>query len=130
MWRTRAPPSSRRSASSQRGQSWSPWSCAPPFGRRLEPVERVGPEPLDPVTKLHQALRLDAVQSSGPFLPLAHEARSFQYTEMLRDGRPADRQPLGKLADGVRPLSQELEDRSPRRIRQRLERNSVSHRLR
>jgi len=59
-----------------------------------------------------------------------HELRLLQRAQMLRHGRPRDRQPSRQLADRLRPLRHPLEDRAPRRVGKGIKGlRSVSHYL-
>jgi hypothetical protein len=57
----------------------------------------------------------------GAVLALGHETRSLQDAEVLRDGRPADGERRRDVDDGAGTVPEELEDRPPGRIPQRVQ---------
>jgi hypothetical protein len=93
--------------------------------------ERLVPETLELGAKRAYARRVELVDPAGPGGPVHHQPRPLEHLEVLRDGRPADRQPTGKLSDRPRPVRETLEDRAPRRIAEGGPRvGLVSHHLR
>lgn len=48
-----------------------------------------------------------------PDRPVTHKASGFEHLQVLRDGRSADRQLTGQLADRQRTVGKALHDRSP-----------------
>jgi hypothetical protein len=56
------------------------------------------------------------IDASGADSLVDHQPGVLQHLQVLRDGRPADRQLAGKLAYGARPLGETLEDRPARRV--------------
>lgn len=60
----------------------------------------------------------------------ANKLRDFEHTQVLRDGRPADRSAFRELPDGSRPSAQVLEDLPARWVGECGENISVSHGLR
>ena len=57
-----------------------------------------------------------------------HQAGGFQNLQMLRDGGPSHRQTRGQLADGSRPLTQQVQNRLAGGMRKRAQQlHSVSH---
>ena len=90
-------------------------------GRVLERGERIGPEALQVGPQRGEPFGVDAVEVPGAVLALRHETRSLQDAQVLGDGRPADGE-LGRDVDhGTRPVAQELEDRPPGWISQRVQ---------
>ena len=94
-----------------------------------EAFERFRPEPVEVVAHPQQPVRLDPVEAPRAVLAVADEARVLEHAQVLRDGRPADRQSVGELADRARPRLQRLEDASPCRVAEGVEDYSVSRHL-
>ena len=57
---------------------------------------------------------------------MGHETDVLEDAQVLGDGGPADRQLRSELADRARSRAEKLEDLSPRRIAEGVERMSVS----
>src|SRR5207248_7070701 len=90
----------------------------------LERPQRAIPEPIQIAAQLIEALWVHVVDPPGPDRRVIDEARVLQHLQVLRDGGPADGQVAGKLSDGLRPLGEPLEDRSPGGITKSVERGS------
>src|SRR5690606_34260961 len=101
--------------------------------RRLDDALVVGqclaPEPIELGTQLSDPIRIQVVDAAGSVAPIAHEASVLEHLQMLRDGRPADRQPGGELPDGTRSCRETLEDRAARWIAQGPDRVRCADRL-
>lgn len=61
------------------------------------------------------------VEPARPGLFIPHQAGGLEHPQVLRYGRPADRQPGRQLADGLGPGAQAFEDGEPRRVAQRFQ---------
>ena len=65
---------------------------------RLEALERRRPERVEVGAELAQPVRIEPVDAARAFMPLRHEPRLLQHTQVLRDCRAADRKLTGELA--------------------------------
>ena len=96
----------------------------------LECVERLGPELIEPGPELAEPFRVDLVDVPSALRLVDHEPRVLQDLEVLRHGRPADRQLARELADRARRAREPLEDLAPGRVGEGREGDrSVSHTL-
>src|SRR5439155_22197956 len=98
----------------------------PRFSRVPEPLARVAPQTLAVPAKLGQSSRADVVQPPGTLLTIRHQARLLQDLEVLGDGGTADGDVGGNLTHRPRPASEQLEDRPPGGIAERVQRLPVS----
>src|SRR4029450_8088917 len=98
------------------GLAWSSDLLGWLLGGRF--VRRKGfcPEPVELGAKRIHAVRVELVDATGADGAVDHQPGLLQHLEMLRDGRPADRQPVRELADRLRTLGQTLEDLASRRV--------------
>src|SRR5215471_7800434 len=80
---------------------------------RLERVERLRPELIEPGAELAEPVRVDLVDVASALRLMDHEPRVLQDLEMLRHGRSADRQLGRELADRARRACESLEDFAP-----------------
>jgi hypothetical protein len=92
-------------------------------------IERLVREPVEPGPDRAEAPQVDEVDAAGAVRPVVDEARLLQQLQVLRDGRPADRQPRGERADRLRAIVQFFEDPPAGRVGDRREGNCVSHDL-
>ena len=77
-----------------------------------------------------EARRVDLVDATRSFGPVADETGGFQDLQVLGDRRPAHRQAAGQFADGAGSARQPFEDRPAGRIGERGKRAwFVSHDL-
>ena len=94
-----------------------------------EPVESGPPHRVDIGAQLAQRLGIGAIDPPRAGARLVHEAGVLQHLQMLRHGRPADRQPGRQLAHRPRRLDHALEHRAARRVGEGGELGFVSHDL-
>jgi len=71
-------------------------------------------QPFDP-------LGVKLIEATGAGAMVCYQARLFEDLEVLRDGRPGDRQVLSDLIDSERPGGQLLKDGHPRRVGEGIE---------
>ena len=83
------------------------------LGCRLEGVQRLIPIAVELVPQGANPIGLDLVDPPSPFGPVGNQPGQFQHPEVLGDGRPADRQVPGQVADRGWRLRQPVEDRPP-----------------
>ena len=83
---------------------------------------RLTPDALDVrLDRLH-ALVVELVDPARPHRLLDDETRLLEQAQMPRHGGPADRQDVRDLLDGSFARAQQLDDRSPVRVAERVER--------
>ena len=92
----------------------------------LETGESLAPERVHPVPEHADARRVELVDVSRPVPPMRDETDALEDAQVLRNRGPADRKAGCEVADRSRPRAKELEDLSPCRIAERVERVSVS----
>ena len=66
-----------------------------------------------------ERLRIGRIEPSRAIAPLGDQPGFFQHLQVLRDGRPADRQALGNRCDRPRRVEDAIENQPPRRIGKR-----------
>jgi hypothetical protein len=91
--------------------------------------QHVIPEGFDVDAQRGDPFGSDAVDAARALLAGLHETRLAEDTEVLRDGRLADRQCVGQFADGSRSFAYALEDSAARGIGEGAERLDISHSL-
>src|SRR6185312_1539087 len=91
----------------------------------LEGGERSVPELVEVRAELADPRRVDLINAAVPGGPVGHEAGLLEHPQMLRDGRTADREPAGQLAHGPRTLGEKLEDLTPGRVPESVERKCL-----
>src|SRR5579863_4850600 len=92
------------------------WSCdllLGLFGGGFVCSHGAGPEPVELCAEFGETGWIDRVDAAIARLPVDHQPGFLERLEMLRDGRPADRQSKGEIADRGRALGQALEDGPP-----------------
>jgi len=82
----------------------------------LEGVERRAPELVEIRAQRGHAVGIDGVDAPRAGRPVDHQAGALQNLEVLGHRRAGDRQLARELADGPRPLAEQLEDRASGRI--------------
>ena len=82
--------------------------------------QRTVPEGVELVAQRGHADRVEPVDPAGADGALGDQAGVLEHLQVLGHRRPADRQLLGELADGPRPLGQARDDRAPGGIPQRV----------
>src|SRR5687768_6792 len=95
----------------------------------VERVECLVPEPVQVASQLDESTNLDAVNAAHAVAPLRHQPGVFENLQMLRDGRPADRQRLGERTHRRRTLLQTLENLPACGVSESLKCLFVSHYL-
>ena len=124
---TRPPPARSRTAVSNRTPARSPSALSVPSVTTSSPqfgfqcVQPVRPEPPDPVVELREAPAVERVKAARAVRPRADHTVLAQHAEVLRHARPRDRERGRDLAGRAFAFGDELDDASPRRIRQSLE---------
>src|SRR5919106_5187334 len=78
--------------------------------------QSLAPEPIEFRAKAGQPIGIDSVNALFAGRRIDHEAGVFEYFQVLRDRRPADRQGTSQLTNRARMLDQQLEDRAPGRV--------------
>ena len=63
--------------------------------------------------------RVEPVEPARALRLVDDQARLLEHLQVLGDRRTADGEPAGELADRLRAVGQRLEDRAPRRVRER-----------
>ena len=86
------------------------------FDGSLISRQRLGPELIELDAKNAHPSGVELVDAPVADRPVYHQPSLFQHLEVLRDRGPADRQLIGKLADGPGTFCQKLEDRAPGRV--------------
>ena len=86
------------------------------LGGVFEADERIAPESLDRRRQLRNPGRVGGVQPPSALTAHRKQPGLGEHPKMLRNGRPADRKALGKLAHSAFLTSQKLEDRAPGRV--------------
>ena len=99
----------------------------PPVRRPRHSGRGPVPESVEPGADRPEPGRIDRVDAARALGLVAHQPRLLQHLQMLRHGRPADRQPRGELAHRHRPLGEPLDDRLAHRLGKRGK--QVSHSL-
>ena len=99
------------------------------FGHRVEvgaeAIEVRLPHPAvrrQPVVELDQRFDAQAVPAAWPVYPHGHEPGVAQHPEVLGRQRLGEPGGIGELTDEVLAAAEAVEDRSPDRLRQHLER--------
>ena len=77
------------------------------------------PEVVEVAAQQAQPLGVELIDASGADSLVDDQPGVLEHLQVLRDGRPADGQLAGELADRARSLAQVLEDRPPGRIAER-----------
>ena len=67
------------------------------------------------------AFGIEAIETACPGAMVCDQACLFQHLEVLRDGRPGDRQLLGDFVDGKRSCGQLLKDGHAGRVGEGIE---------
>src|ERR1700737_3330534 len=124
------------------------WICAPArcgsFDSRLSPpascfwrlhfilkgFERIIPKLVEPAAQLAEAVWIDVINAACAIGSIGHEPRDLQRLEVLRNGRPTNRQFRRKIAHRRRPVPQSLEKRAASGVSECSQCGSVSHYLR
>src|SRR5262249_46231812 len=83
---------------------------------RLVGRQCLAPEALELAAKRAETVRVELIDAVLSRAAVDDEARILQHLQVLRDGRPADRQLARELGDGLRPPGQPLEDGPPGRV--------------
>src|SRR5450759_3024638 len=89
--------------------------------RAIAAGTRVDREGLDPAPQLLDPGRLQLVDPTRALAVLAHEACGLEDSQVLGDGRAADRHALGEQADRGRPASEPVDDRAAGRVAENVE---------
>jgi hypothetical protein len=89
---------------------------APQAAQPVAPELLVGMQPLHHIA---QRSWVEAVDALAPATLVDHQPGITQHLEVLRDARPAHRELLGELVHRARPRAQQVQQRAPRRVRQR-----------
>jgi hypothetical protein len=100
------------------------------FRYRLEPFECPHPERVDVAPEVLERRWLDAVHPPVAVGAIGYQPGFLQDPQVLGDGRAADGEFSSELAHGARSAPQQLEDGSPGRVSQGVERMLVSSHLR
>jgi hypothetical protein len=86
------------------------------FGGNLVGGQRAAPELVEVSPELAETILIHLVDATVARGPVDHQAGLLQHLEVLRDGRPANRQPAGDLTDRARAASDALKDLPSRPI--------------
>lgn len=89
------------------------------IGETGKGVEGIGPELVEPSSQAGHSLSTELVDIARSLAVKGNEAGPLENAQMARDGRPADRQPTGDLADGERATAQARHDLLPGRVSER-----------
>jgi hypothetical protein len=74
------------------------------------------PKPVKLGAEFSEAVRVDSVDTAVAGGLVHYQPRVLEDLQVLRDGRPTDREALGELADRARAIRKPLKDRAPRAI--------------
>jgi hypothetical protein len=75
-----------------------------------KPSQRPLPKGVQLILQRTQRHRVNAIHPSSAGYLVDHDTGVFEYAQMLRHRRPADRQTIRKLTHSTRPLSQHGDD--------------------
>src|SRR3954453_14848557 len=91
------------------------------FRFALELLQGEGPEAVEELLELLEALWAGAVEAPRPLTPLAHETGLLEYAQVLRDRGAGHVETRCDCAGGELALTDQLEDRAPAGFRKRLD---------
>jgi hypothetical protein len=92
------------------------FSCVWFFYGCLKTCEGACPHSIKVRAKARDALRIELVKTASTGTAIAYETGFLEHLEMLRDGRPRDRQRLREFVHRQRAAGKLLKDRHARRI--------------
>ena len=96
------------------------------LGRDLEARARLAPDALEVGADRVDALVVQAVEPPRALGAVGDEAGLLEQPQVPRDGRAADRQLVGELADRAVAAAELLDDRPPVGVAQRVERVALA----
>lgn len=84
-----------------------------------ERLEHAAPKAFQVALQFQESRGIYTVEAARAFLALFHQSSCFQYLEVLRNRRAADRKQSSQLAHGERATPESLENRAARGIGER-----------
>jgi hypothetical protein len=89
------------------------------FRRSLEGGERVSPEPIEIGAQHFQTLLVHGIDTTSAFRSVNDKTRILEHAQMLRDGRPADREQARQLSHREWAFHESFENDAARAVPQR-----------